>query len=87
LGNAPLEASDGGDGRVGDEAGFLVIDDTALPNEGSSLGWHRTTISLVARKDCQLSFRLARVSAFGGSPEVDEIDEGLPLRQDPSLAR
>jgi len=55
--SAPLEAAllKEADGLVGDEAGFLVIDDTALPEEGTSLGWRRTTICLVARKDRQLS--------------------------------
>jgi SRSO17 transposase len=54
--SAPLEAAllKEADRLVGDKAGFLVIDDTALPKKGRhSIG--DATICLVARKDCQLS--------------------------------
>jgi SRSO17 transposase len=53
--SAPLEATllKEADDLVGDDAGFLVIDDTALPKKGRhSVG---VTICLVAGKDCQLS--------------------------------
>src|SRR5664280_2452849 len=64
--SAPLEAAllKEADRLVGDDTGFLVIDDTALP----TLDWRRATICLVARKDCQLSVAsLANVSVAGGA--------------------
>ena len=54
--SAPLEAVllKEADGLVGDEAGFLVIDDTALPKKGRHSVGVAPPVRLVARKDCQL---------------------------------
>ena len=72
--SAPLETAllKKADGLVGDKAGFLVIDDTALPKKGMSLGWRRATVCLVAWKDRQLpvsgvdNFGVARGAGDGG---------------------
>src|SRR5450631_4245126 len=85
---APLEAAllKEADGLVGDEAGFLVIDDTALPKkdgvaqEGTSLGWRRATICLVAWKGCQLSVTgLGDVSVARGAG--DGGPAAIPARE------
>jgi SRSO17 transposase len=72
--SAPLEAAllKEADGLVGDETGFLVVDDTALPKKGChSVG--RAPICLVTRKDCQLS-----VSGLGNVGVARGAGDGGP---------
>ena len=76
--SVPLEAAllKEADRLVGDRAGFLVIDDTALPKKGAALCRRRATICLLARQDVQLPVagigdaRLARGAGDGGAAAV-----------------
>ena len=80
--SAPLEAAllKKADRLVGDDAGFLVIDDTALPKKGRHSIGVAPTICLVARKDCQLSVAsLANVGVAGGAG--DGGPAAIPARE------
>ena len=64
------------DRMVGADGAWLIVDDTALPKKGRSLGRRRAAICLFARKDRQLSVDgladpgVARGSGDGGLAAV-----------------
>lgn len=78
--SAPLEAAllKEADRLVGDEAGFLVIDDTALPKKGQHSGWCRASIRFVAWKDVQLP--VTAVGDPGLARSADDSRPSLPAR-------
>lgn len=82
---APLEAAllAEADRQVGGEDAWLIIDDTALTQEGSALGWRGTAICFAARQERQLpdagvgNAGVARGARDGGLAPVPagELDE------------
>ena len=88
--SGPLEAVllKKADGLVGNDAGFLVIDDTNVAQERISLGRRRATICLVARKytaNCQSLVSgsgVARGASDGGPSAIParELDRDDPER-------
>lgn len=83
--SAPLEAAllKEADRLVGDEAGFLVIDEHSVTEEGTTFGWCRASIRFVAWQDVQLPVSgvgdpgLARSAGDGGPSAlpVRHLDE------------
>ena len=80
--SAPLEAAllVEADKLVGGDNAWLIIDDTALPKKGTSLGWRCATIRLHAWEDRKLSITglgdagIARSAGDGGIAAVSTRD-------------